>query len=148
MSGRYAYSFDRHTFIGKFDSRADALRAAIVKAKQMEDAPTEVYVGAKVDGDPQASGHAVEVLRRMFARARSAHEGGSRYLMGVSEQDEAELDTMLEHAIIEWLKKHERLPTFYKVEAISEHPVPAMSPTAHGSDESEVTEIGTSEMPQ
>lgn len=150
MSGRYAYSFDRHTFVGQFDSRNDALRAAMGKANQMQDAPTEIYVGLKADGDPQASGHAVETLRRMSARARAVSDGAGRYLLGVTEQEEAELDTMLERTIVEWLKKHDRMPTFYNVESISEHPVPVFNGARapHGGNDSEVTEIGTSEMPQ
>jgi len=147
MSGRYAYSLDRQTFLGQFDSRADALRAAFAAARQLAEPPTEVYVGLKVVGDPQAGGHAEQVLHTMCDRARAADESAARYLCNVSEHEEADLDGMLARTITEWLKKHDRMPTFYRIEAISEHPVPSPSQTRRPTEDREVTEIGTSEYP-
>src|SRR5437588_4771136 len=91
MSARYAYSLDRETFIGQFSSRADALRAALAAARQQSEPPTEVYVGAKIAGDAQVSGHAQPVIERMMDRARTRNEEAARYLQNVSEQEEAEL---------------------------------------------------------
>jgi len=58
MSGRYAYSLDRETFLGQFQTRADALKAALTAARQQAEPPTEVYVGLKHIGDAQVTGHA------------------------------------------------------------------------------------------
>src|SRR3954467_3552407 len=124
MSGRYAYSLDRETFLGQFDSRADALRAALTAARQQSGPPTEVYIGLKIAGDTQSTGHAEHVIERMIDRARTRNDSAARYLRNVNEQEEADLDAALSEAINAWLKKHDRMPTFFRVEAISEHPVP------------------------
>lgn len=146
MSGRYAYSLDRETFLGKFDSRADALQAAISAARQQPEPPTEVYVGLKIAGDAQTSGHAEPVIERMIDRARTSNDSAARYLQNVGEQEEADLDAMLAAAINAWLKKHNRMPTFFSVEAISEHPVPNPPRSSNGQQQDEVTEIGTGEI--
>jgi type II secretory pathway component PulM len=127
MLGRYAFSFDRETFTGQFASRAEALNHAIAQARQMSDPPSEIYVALKISGDPQASGQAQSVMQRMSDRARAASGNAARYLQDVPEQSEAELDAMLEQTILTWLKKHDQMPTFYTVEAISEHPLPTVS---------------------
>lgn len=129
MLGRYAYSFDRETFTGQFATRSEALNEGIAKARQLSDPPSEIYVALKISGDPQAVGHAQSVLQKMFDRARAASDNAARYLQDVSEQSEAELDAMLEQTILAWLKKHDRMPSFYTVEAISEHPLPTPSRT-------------------
>ena len=40
-----------------------------------------------------------------------------------------ELDGAIEQVLYEWLRKHELLPTYFRVEGISEHPVP-LAPAA------------------
>jgi hypothetical protein len=147
MSGRYAYSLDRETFLGQFETRADALRAALTAARQKAEPPTEVFVGRKTEGDPQVCGHAEGAIETMRDRARTSNDGGDRYLRNINEQEEADLDDMLAGAITDWLKKHDRMPTFYSVEAISEHPVPQSAHFANRNGDSEVTEIGTSDSP-
>ena len=146
MSGRYAYSLDRETFLGQFDSRADALRAAFNAARQQPEPPTEVYVGSKITGDAQTSGHAEHVIERMIDRARAGNDAAARYLQNVNEQEEADLDTMLADTITAWLRKHDRMPTFFSVEAISEHPVPNPPRQSNGQPRDKVTEIGTGEI--
>jgi hypothetical protein len=145
MSGRYVYSLDRETFLGQFDSRADALRAALTAARQKPETPTEVYVGRKVVADSQVSGHAEHVIQRMIDRARAAGDGADRYLKSIGEQEEAELDAALAATITTWLTKHDRMPTFFNVDAISEHPVPT-PPKASNGQHDDVTAIGTGEI--
>ena len=53
---------------------------------------------------------------------------------------------MLASTINEWLKKHELTPTFYRVESISEHPVPSPSRTAAHGEDDKVSDIGTGEL--
>src|SRR5438045_5721370 len=79
MSGRYAYSLDRETFLGQFNTRADALRAALTAARQQCDPPTEVYVGVRIAGDIQATGHAVCVIRSMYERDGACSECDARF---------------------------------------------------------------------
>ena len=84
----------------------------------------------------------------MRDRARSAAgEQADDYLRRVNDQEEAELDEMLEKAILSWLAKHDRMPKFYDVKSISEYPMPAphLHPSRNG--DNEVTEIGESEYP-
>src|SRR5947207_7663371 len=101
-SGRYVYSFDRESFFGSFPTRDAAYQAAVAKASGMENTPTEIFVGERIQGDPQASGHAANVLRAMKDRARAAAgEQAYVYLRGVSEQEEADLDDALERAILD-----------------------------------------------
>jgi hypothetical protein len=145
MSGRYAYSLDRETFLGQFNTRAEALTAALSAARQQPDPPREVYVGHKVAGDAQVTGHAEHVIANMVDRARGASDSAMRYLQNVGEQEEAELDTMLADTITAWLQKHDRMPKFLSVESISEHPVPN-PPRASNGQKDKVTEIGTGEI--
>jgi hypothetical protein len=124
----------------------------LTAARQQPEPPTEVYVALKIPGDAQSTGHAEAVIRRISDRARAASgqssiDGAARYLKNINEQEEADLDAMLAGTINEWLTKHNRMPEFYTVEAISEHPVPNPSPTLRKSDEKEVSEIGTAEFP-
>jgi hypothetical protein len=136
---------DRVTFLGQFETRAEALKAALTAARQKAEPPTEVYVGRKTAGDAQVCGHAEQVIDRMIDRARAADDGADRYLQNVGEQEEADLDQRLAETITAWLKKHDRMPTFFSVESISEHPVP--NPPKHSNGQAdEVTEIGTGEI--
>src|SRR6059036_3323638 len=113
MSGRYVYSFDRETFVGPFDSRDAAYRAAVARAGEMENTPTEIFVGQQIPGDPQATDHACEIIEHMRQRARVAvGETAGDYLRGVNEQLEAELDEAIEKTILTWLAKHNRMPKF------------------------------------
>jgi hypothetical protein len=147
MSARYAYSLDRITFVGEFQSRTAALQAALSAAQQLPDPPTEVYVGLKVLGDPQTTGHAQSTLRIMSDRARTATDSASQYLRKVAEQAEAELDELLSKTLTNWLTKHNLLPTFFNIESISEHSIRIPAQVTSPSSDNEVTEIGTSEFP-
>jgi hypothetical protein len=146
----YAYSFDRETFAGSFATRKEAYEAAVNKASGMEDTPSEIFVGERLPADPQTSGHACEIIKSMARRARTASgDGADEYLRRVTDQQEAELDEVIEKAILAWLTKHEMLPTFSSIKGISEYPMPTLRGAADsglvGSSEKEVTEIGTSE---
>jgi hypothetical protein len=146
----YAYSFDHETFTGAFATREEAYRAAVARASGMEDTPAEIFVGERVPADPQADGHATELLKSMARRARAAAgEGADEYLRRVNDQQEAELDEAVERVVVEWLTKHEMMPTFADVRAISEYPMPALTGAPDAglvrSPEMEVTEIGTSD---
>ena len=145
MSGRYAYSLDRETFLGQFETRAEALKAALVAARQKPEPPTEVYVGRKTAADAQVCGHAEHVIEHMIDRAKAAGDGAGRYLQLVSEQEEADLDAMLAQTITAWLKMHNRMPESFSIEAISEHSVPNPPKSSNGQVD-EVTEIGTGEI--
>src|SRR5205823_6264828 len=106
MAVRYVYSFDRESFVGPFESREAAYRAAVARAHEMENTPTEIFVGQQIPGDPQAADHACQIIERMRERARaSAGEQADEYLRRVNDQEEAELDELVEKAILTWLAK-------------------------------------------
>ena len=142
---QFAYSFDRHSYTGPFDSRKEAIAAGIARSRQLGAAGIDcVYVGMIVLPDPQASGHAEEVIKNMVRRARgAAGESYEGYLTRVTEQQEAELDEVIERGVMDWLKKHELMPQFTKVRGVSEHPIPVGQVT-QGSPSDEVR-VGTSD---
>ena len=45
MKGSYAYSLDRESFNGVFDTREEAFRAGCAAAERMHAQLTEIYVG-------------------------------------------------------------------------------------------------------
>ena len=142
---QFAYSFDRHSYTGPFNSRHEAIAAGIARSRQLGAAGIDcVYVGMIVQPDPQASGHAEEVIKNMVRRARgAAGESYEGYLTRVTEQQEAELDEAIERSVMEWLKKHELMPQFTKVRGVSEHMIPVGQVT-QGSPSDDVR-VGTSD---
>ena len=145
MPARYAYSLNGENYTGAYAARDEALTAGIEATRESLDPPQTIYVARRVEADPHASGHARTVLREM---AWQAHDevgaNAANYLHKLSEDQINELDLALEKVILEWLRRHDLLPTYFKVEAISEHPVP--QPPARGlkSGDKEVHQVGES----
>jgi Arc/MetJ-type ribon-helix-helix transcriptional regulator len=127
MPGSFAYSFDRVSFKGRFDSRLEALRAAERALQESDDTPADaIYVARRVGIDPQTSGHADAVLADMRRRMVAA-DGDPNWLRFVNDQQHAELDEALRRTLESWLAKHNLLPAEEKFEHISEHPLPSAS---------------------
>ena len=146
MRGTYAYSLDRETFTGVFNTRDEAFRAGVRAADRLNANVTEVYVGQRVAGDPQANLHAWEVVKSMRDRARAAAgDDAIGYLAHVSEDQARDLDGAIESVILRWLGNYKIGPTFFRIEAISEHAMPTVAQCGVGSGEGEVSEIGESE---
>jgi hypothetical protein len=147
MLPKFAYSFDRETFTGSYDSRNQALAAALEHARKLGDGLSTVYVAVRVPGDPQASDHAETVIKCMARRAHQ-HVGDAAggYLKRINDQQEAELDDALRDAILAWLTKHELGPTFFQIKSVSEHQIPTIKQVQCGSSD-EVHELGVSEYP-
>jgi hypothetical protein len=147
MNPTYCYSFDRETFTGSYNSRKDAFKAALVSAAESDSSFTSVYIGERVAGDPQASGHAAPVVEAMMERARTtAGDDAYRYLAVVTQQQLNDLDGAIEQVILRWQQLHQLKPTFFKIAAVSEHPLPAAGRIASSEGESdEVSEMGTSD---
>ncbi len=144
MLPQFAYSFDRASFTGQFNSRLQALAAGVSHSRQLGAGIDSVYVGMIVPPDAQASGHAEELIKNMVRRARgAAGESYEGYLTRVTEQQEAELDAAIERSVMGWLKKHDLLPQFTKVRGVSEHAIPVGQVT-QGSPSDEVR-VGTSD---
>ena len=119
----YAYSFNRDTFQGEFATREQAIEAGLkAAAARVSAPPTAVYVGKRVPTDPQADGHAEEVVKSMRQRMLD-RAGDSAYLAAAHEHALADLDAALARAIGEWLTRNDFGPAA-KVKSISEHPLP------------------------
>jgi hypothetical protein len=123
MTGTFAFSFDRETFRGTFESRQAALAAATEELKKRDDLPAGIYIGQWAEPDPQSDHHAEDVVAAMRDRFRAA-TGESKYLAKLDEQTMADLDYDLDRAIRSWLSKHKLTAMPIKVRAVSEHPIP------------------------
>jgi hypothetical protein len=144
MSAQYAFSLNGEHFRGCYPTREEALADAIAAARKCTDSPQSVYVGRRVLADSKASGHARMVLSNMAARAREEFgDTGSPYLTGLSKQQVDSLDEALERTIASWLDNNHLTPTFFKVEAIGQYPVPTSSTDPDMAEFREVQEIGT-----
>src|SRR5215203_3969498 len=128
VKGTYAYSLDRETFTGIFNSRKEAYEAGCTAADRLHSQVTEIYVGQRVAGDPQADLHAWEVIKSMRERARAAAgDDAAGYLARVNGDQAKDLDGALEAVILRWLNLHKLAPTFFRIEAVSEHPLPTVA---------------------
>ncbi len=144
MSDKFAYSLNGDHYRGAFNTREEALSAAIDAARRCSDTPQTVYVARRVPGDCKATGHARAVLANMAARAREEFgDDASGYLSGLSKQQIENLDESLQLVILGWLQRNELTPTFFKVEAIGEYTVPRSSADRSLDEDGEVHEIGS-----
>jgi hypothetical protein len=146
MPARFAYSLNGENYSGAFASRDLALAAALQAAQDpMNMAPPQtIYVARRVEADPHAAGHAKTILREM---AWQAHDEvgapAATYLNHLPDEAIRELDLALEQVLYDWLRKHQVLPTYFKVEGISEHPVPQGPSLGMKSNEPrEVNQVG------
>ena len=143
MTGRYAYSLNGEHYRGSFESREEAVAEALEAARRSADVPQTVFVGRRVPGDSKASGHARAVLSHMTARAREEFgDAASNYLTNLSRRHIDSLDQALEMVILGWLQHNDLMPTFFKIEAIGEYPVPAPTLVRSSDLNHEVQEIG------
>jgi len=145
MPARYAYSLNGENYRGTFATREEALNAAMEGARDplLPIPPQTVFVARRVEADPHAAGHARTVLREM---AWQAHDEvgapAANYLKKVGEDQIKELDIAIEKVLYEWLRKNELLPHYFKVEGISEHPVPELPSVMSGGEGREVNQLG------
>jgi hypothetical protein len=143
MIGKYVYSLNGSEYTGHFETREAAESAALFAARRSEMLPEVIYVGRAVAPDTMASGHARAVIAHMTARAREQTADGSfEYLAELSKPQIDDLDKALETTVLGWLAKHELLPTFFRVESISEHPVPNPAEKRQATVEKEVYDLG------
>lgn len=144
MKGTYAYSLDRESYTGVFNTRDEAFRAGCAAAERLHSAVTEIYVGQRVAGDPQADLHAYELIKSMRTRARAAAgDDATGYLAHVTVDQATDLDGAIEAVVLRWLANHKLSPAFHRIEAVSEHAINCLSYAGFGqSDADEVHDIG------
>jgi len=134
-------------YTGSFTAREEALSSALEAALDPMNLnpPQTIFVGRRVEADPHAAGHARTVLREM---AWQAHDEvgapAANYLNKLGDETIGELDRAIEVVLHDWLRKHDLLPKYFRVEGISEHPVPlGASMNGDGSDSNnEVHQVG------
>jgi hypothetical protein len=145
VKGTFAYSLDRESFNGIYNSREEAFRAGCVAAERMQTQLTEIFVGQRVAGDPQADLHAWELIKSMRTRARgAAGDDATGYLKGVTAEQARDLDGAIESAVLRWLANHKLGPSFFRIEAVSEHPLPCVTYAGFGQNghDREVHDLG------
>ena len=146
MIGKYAYSLNGEHYRGSFDTREAARAVGIEAAQRAADGPQTIFVGRMIAGDTKASGHARMILSNMMARAREEFgDAASQYLTNLPKPQIEQLDETLELVIRGWLHRNNLIPTFFKLEAIGEYPVPIPSQRQNAGDAEEVQEIGSGE---
>ena len=149
VKGTYAYSLDRETFSGVFNTRDEAFHAGCYAAERLHANITEIYVGQRVAGDPHADLHAWELIKCMRDRARAASgDDAAGYLKNVTNEQAKDLEGAIEATILRWLGNYKLGPGFFRIEAVSEHPVPTHTHAGFGKTrDDEVHEIGESDFP-
>jgi hypothetical protein len=148
VKGTFAYSLDRETYTGVFNTRDEAYRAGCAQAERLHSQVTEVYVGQRVAGDPQADLHAWELIKSMRSRARAAAgDDSTGYLAQVTADQARDLDGAVEAVILRWLANYKLGPQFHRIEAVSEHPISCLSYAGFGKTnrDDEVHDIGDAE---
>jgi hypothetical protein len=126
----FCVSLDRESFVGAYDTREQAVAAGFELARSSAGLVDSIYVGKRQPTPAQADGHAESVVDAMRDRMRASN-GPDDYLDRVNEHQLADLDASIEHAIVDWLSRHQLTPAS-RVVSISEHPVPAVAAHARG----------------
>jgi hypothetical protein len=146
----YSYSLDRQVWTGRFSSRKEAADAAIVRAVKQALPPETVYVGQRIDPDLRAYGHARGIMETMRRRVREDNgDVADGFLRGVTDQQIAELDRAMESTIVDWLVRSSLEPTWVRIEAVGEYPLPAASRAgSNGNATPEVHDLGVEDSGQ
>jgi len=141
----FSYSYNGSNYRGTFNTREEALAAALRGIGGLDVLPPAIFVGRRVPADPHASGLAKIVLAAIRARAADdLGDAGTDFLSRVTPQQVANLDSAIASAVLGWLSKHHLLGAQFRVDSVSEHPVPSV-PQTHSESTAEVTSLGTEE---
>ena len=132
----YAYSFDRETYRGRFETRREALDAARKALPFWPAAAEAIYVGRRIDPALHVRGYAELVLDAMRQRALDAGDVPPDH-DGLPAGARRDLDAGLAETLRDWLVAHD-LVGRSRIEEISEHALPLV---AHVSSDDSV-EIG------
>ncbi|HZZ43023.1 MAG TPA: hypothetical protein VFE58_08800 [Tepidisphaeraceae bacterium] len=141
MTAKYAFSLtgDVQDYQGSYSTRRDARAAALEALKDLSNPPTTVFVARVVPADPQTKGHARMILREMSRKAEVF--GLSNYLVGLKVDEVGSLDKELSATIGKWLIQNHLEPKSFRVEAISEYPLPTVPQVKSGPTD-EVQDLG------
>lgn len=121
----YAYSFDRETWQGDFNSREEAMQAAM--NDEHNKGCLVVYTGiAKLYTPALKSETVLDILKIEADEIAGIAAADWLKLEDISEEARSEIEKTLTAAVMKWLEKHSLKPDFY--ESIS-------SVQAHGIDD-------------
>jgi hypothetical protein len=146
----YAYSLDRQIWAGRYPSRKEAAEAAIARAIKETSPPETVYVAQRIEPDLRAYGHARAIIETMRRRVREDNgDVADGYLRGLGEDVIADLDGVVENAIVEWLNRSGLVPGWVRIEAVGEYPLPSAQArySVSGTDR-EVRDLGVEDSGQ
>ena len=144
MRGTYAYSLDHEDYQGIYNTRTEAAKAGFEHAFRSGLPINQIFVGQRVLGDPMANLHAWAVIKSMRTRARESYgDAAASYLSNVTAQQAEDLDRAIEATVSRWLQNYKLGPTFFRIEGISEHPMPTVAQVS-STDQDEVYDLGES----
>ena len=144
MSGKFAYSYNGENYIGRFNTRQEALAEATRRVDAQPERPQSVYVGRLHTIDPKLTGHAAAIIQEMRKSAiADIGELGDEYLRRATAEQVTELDREIGTVVHTWLQRHELASAAFRVEEISERPVPPPADTSKATPaQSEVQDLG------
>jgi hypothetical protein len=126
--GKFAYSFDRESFRGNFNTRQQAIDAGLTAAQDLGNPPEAIYVGARQAIDPGSSDHAETIIEKMRRRTFERYgDKSADFLAHVNEQQLADLDHSVQQTIATWLVQQNLTPAFERIGSVTEHPVTIVS---------------------
>jgi hypothetical protein len=101
-------------------------------------------VGQRIEPDLRAYGHARAIIETMRRRVREDNgDVADGFLRGVNEAQIAALDCALESTIVDWLGQSGLQPTWVRIEAVGEYPLPAVTRSRfNGNGTLEVSDLG------
>ena len=141
----FSFSYNGSNYRGIFNTREEALSAALKGIGGLDVLPQTIYVGRRVPADPHASGLARHVVAMIRARAADdLDDMGTDYLARITPGQMASLDSSLQGAVLGWLVKHDLLRPRFGIDSVSEHPVPTV-PQTHAETNLEVSSLGIEE---
>lgn len=148
MSGKFAYSYNGENYIGRYDTRPQALAEAIKRVESQPERPQSIYVARLHTIDPKLAGHGDAIIREMRRSAiADIGDGGDEYLRRATGDQVKELDREISNVVHTWLQRHELTSNAFRAEEISERPVAPPADTAKSSSagQNEVHDLGPTE---
>lgn len=113
MAKKFAYSFDDIVYHGEFDSIEDTLKEASFDGWDKE--CPDIWVGECYQ-DYEPTVYACWVLEDLQDRAyENGGEWAEDWLLGVTDEEEKDLQDSLNNVIRAWIKKYKYEPTWFSV---------------------------------
>lgn len=144
MSGTFAYSYNGENYRGAFATREEAAAAGLRAIGGLDVLPQTIFVGRMVAANVHAQKLGRAVVGEMRARAAdNGVESDGGFLARVTPDQLRALDAAIECTVLGWLQKSDLAPRQFRVDSISEHPVPPVPQVRSMPNGDEVSDLGT-----